>query len=71
MANEIAQRRRIVSDLAIVLHQATRRPGYLPMAVRYAVMRLQEDLGVADGSEPGEIESKLVVALEGHDEVPS
>jgi hypothetical protein len=59
-----AQRRQIIGDLAVVLHQALRGPGYLPIRPRDAVLRLQEDLGIADGAEPGEIESKLTAALE-------
>jgi hypothetical protein len=63
MTNEITQRRQIIGDLAVVLHQALRGPGYLPIRPRDAVMRLQEDLGIADGAEPDEIESRLTAAL--------
>ena len=59
-----AQRRQIIGDLAVVLHQALRGPGYLPIRPRDAAMRLKEDLGIADGAEPDEIESKLAAALE-------
>lgn len=62
MANE--QRRQVISDLAVVLHQAVRRAGYLPMAARHAAMRLEEGLGIAEEDLPGEIEGKLADALE-------
>lgn len=65
MAAEVTQRRQVISDLAVVLHQALRGPGYLPIRPRDAVMRLKEDLGIADVDLPEEIESKLATALEG------
>jgi hypothetical protein len=58
------QRRQIIGDLAVVLHQVLRGPGYLPMVPRDAALRLKEDLGLTDGAEPDEIESKLAAALE-------